>query len=47
MAGVAVRSDEEAWPDHVMVLVMAADAWMNLFPWDCEYFFFVHRERPA
>lgn len=29
--------EEEAWPDRPMVLVLAADALMNLSPWDCEY----------
>ncbi len=37
MAGAAVRSGEEGWPDHPMVLLLAADAWMNTSPWDCEF----------
>lgn len=36
MDEAAARSDEEAWPDHPMVLVLAADAWMNTSPWDCK-----------
>lgn len=37
MADAAVRSEEEGWPDHPLVLVLTADAWMNLSPWDCEF----------
>lgn len=37
MAEAAVRSSDEDWPDHPMVLVVAGDAWMNLSPWDCEF----------
>lgn len=37
MADAAVRSEEEEWPDHPLTLVVTADAWMNLSPWDCEF----------
>lgn len=37
MADAAELSAEEGWPDHVMVLVLSADAWMNLSPWHCEF----------
>lgn len=37
MAEAASRSEEEDWPDRAMVLVLTADAWMNLSPWDCEF----------
>lgn len=43
MADAAVRSSEEGWPDHSMVLVLSADAWMNVSPWNCE---FVIPQRP-
>ncbi|CAN0452960.1 unnamed protein product [Ectocarpus sp. 8 AP-2014] len=35
MADAAARSEEEGWPDHPIVLLLAADAWMNISPWDC------------
>ncbi|CAB1113928.1 unnamed protein product [Ectocarpus sp. CCAP 1310/34] len=34
MADAAARSEEEGWPDHPIVLLLAADAWMNISPWD-------------
>lgn len=37
MATAAARSKKEGWPDPAMVLVLSADAWMNLSPWDCEF----------
>lgn len=37
MGQAAARSEREGWPDHAMVLVLAADAWMNVSPWDCEW----------
>lgn len=37
MADAAVWSEEEGWPDHPIVLLLTADAWMNLSPWDCEF----------
>ena len=40
MAEAASRSEEEGWPDRAMVLLLAADAWMNISPWDCE---FIHK----
>ena len=36
-AEAAVLSGEEGWPDHAMVLLLAANAWMNTAPWDCEF----------
>lgn len=39
MADAAVRSEEEGWPDQPLVLVLTADAWMNLSPWDCKFSF--------
>eukprot|EP00752_Nemacystus_decipiens_P010350 g9220.t1 len=44
MADAAARSREEGWPDHTMVLVLAADAWMNISPWD--YWESPHAMRP-
>lgn len=38
MADAVVRSGEESWPDHTMVLLLSADAWMNVSPWDCKFF---------
>ena len=38
MAEAAARSGEEGWPDHPITLLLAADAWMNISPWDCEFF---------
>lgn len=35
MDAAAARSSEEGWPDHPIVLLLAADAWMNLSPWNC------------
>lgn len=37
MSEAASRSEEEGWPDRAMVLLLAADAWMNISPWDCEF----------
>lgn len=37
MAEAASRSEEEGWPDRAMVLLLSADAWMNISPWDCEF----------
>lgn len=37
MADAAVRSREEGWPDHAIVLLLTADAWMNVSPWDCKF----------
>lgn len=37
MAEAVTQSKEKGWPDHAMVLVLAADAWMNVSPWDCEF----------
>ncbi|CAM9607512.1 unnamed protein product [Ectocarpus sp. 8 AP-2014] len=34
MADATARSEEEGWPDHPIVLLLAADAWMNISPWD-------------
>lgn len=37
MAEAAVRSRKEDWPDRAIVLLLAADAWMNISPWNCEF----------
>ena len=37
MEDAAARSEEEGWPGHPLVLVLTADAWMNLSPWNCEF----------
>ncbi|CAM9742218.1 unnamed protein product, partial [Hapterophycus canaliculatus] len=34
MDAAATLSSKEGWPDHAIVLLLAADAWMNLSPWD-------------